>query len=69
MATKKTDPKVMTLEKAKSSVGKRVQYNARTHTGKGVIKDVYEGLRGAWVTVSSKEQGDVTVRLSQVKLY
>lgn len=57
------------FDKLVSSKGKRVKYDARTHTGSGVIKDVYQGGRGAWVTVGTKDRGDVTVRLTQVKLY
>ena len=57
------------LEKLRKSVGKRVKYDARTHSGAGTISEVYDGKRGAWVKVASKEKGTVVVRPSQVKLY
>jgi len=65
----KVDPAAAHLAKLKSSVDKRVKYNARTHTGQGTIGKVYEGLRGHWVVVKTKDNGDVTVRPSQVKFY
>lgn len=59
------------LAKLRSSVGKRCKYGSRTskpfeHSGK--INDVYDGGRGAWVTVLDGDK-TVTVRPSQVKLY
>lgn len=56
------------LEKLRKSVGKRCEYNARTHSGKGKINNVYDGGRGAWVTVMAGDVA-VTVRPSQVKLF
>lgn len=59
------------LTKLRASVGKRCEYNARTHSGKGKISEVYDGGRGAWVTVqpAEKDAKPVTVRASQVALY
>jgi hypothetical protein len=69
-ATKKPDMKTPSkLPVSTLAVGKRAKYDARTHSGKGTIKNIYQGGRGQWVVVSSKEHGDVTVRPSQVKLY
>ena len=56
------------LEKLRKSVGKRAKYEARTHAGTGKINNVYDGGRGAWVTVQSGDT-TVTVRPSQVKLF
>lgn len=69
-ATKKVDLAVAHLDKLRKSVGKRVKYDARTHSGTGLISEVYDGKRGAWVKVASKEKGEpVVVRPTQVKLY
>jgi len=56
------------LAKLRASVGKRCEYSARTHKGKGKINDVYDGGRGAWVVVLAGDN-TVTVRPSQVKLF
>lgn len=71
MSTKNTkvDPIEAQLAKLKASKGKRAKYDARMHSGTGTIKDVYEGKRGWWVTIATKDHGDVTVRPSQAKLY
>lgn len=68
-AAPKKDPAAEHLAKLRLSTGKRVKYSARTHEGAGTISSVYDGGRGAWVKIASKEHGDVTVRPSQVKLY
>lgn len=59
------------LAKLRGSVGKRCKYGSRTskpfeHSGK--INNVYDGGRGAWVSVLDGENV-VTVRPSQVKLF
>lgn len=59
------------LAKLRSSVGKRCMYGSRSSKPfehKGKINDVYDGGRGAWVTVLDGDNA-VTVRPSQVKLY
>lgn len=74
MSKKQLSPKEETiahLEKLRKSVGKRCKFGSRTskpfeHTGK--INDVYDGGRGAWVTVLAGDAA-VTVRPSQVKLF
>jgi hypothetical protein len=62
------------LDRLRTSVGKRVKYGSRTskpfeHSGK--IAQVYDGGRGAWITVQPalKDAKPVTVRPSQVKLF
>lgn len=56
------------LDKLIKSIGKRCEYNARKHTGKGKIAQVYQGGRGAWVEVATADK-PVTVRPSQVRLF
>lgn len=69
MAKKETNPAEAHLTKLQASKGKRVKYEARTHTGTGTILNVYGGKRGWWVMITTKDRGEVTVRPSQVKLY
>ncbi len=69
MSKKKPPTPEEHLARLRTSEGKRVEYSARTHKGKGKINQVYDGLKGAWVTIMNTDGKVVTVRPTQVKFF
>ena len=51
----------------KITIGKRMYYKARTHTGRGVVTDIQTKLTGTWIVLNNPTLNRyVSVRPSQV---